>query len=119
MMSPHAGQNVQMQGARSLTSVGVLELYVEAESDERNAAAERFHQRARWSIHSEVRRAKSDEHRRTRVVRRSGVGRADAQRLGVFTSVQRAKDRRRPQYPLRKDGWYLPMSAGTSRPPGN
>lgn len=76
-MSPHAGQNVQMQGARSLTSVGVLEFTPE---------------RSRTSA---------------------------TKQLDVFTSVQRAKDRRRPQSPLRKDGWYLPMSAGTSRPLGN
>ena len=32
---------------------------------------------ARWSKRSDARRAKSDERRRTRVVRRSGVGRAE------------------------------------------
>jgi hypothetical protein len=74
---PYAGQNVQMQGARSLTSVGVL-----------------------WCTPKRSRTSAT-------------------QQLSVFTNVQRAKGRRRPQYLLRKDGWYLPMSAGTSRPLDN
>jgi hypothetical protein len=74
-MSLHAGQNGQMQSARSFDEPRRTLVYAGADSDERNAAGERF-----------------------------------------STSVQRARDRRRPVSPLRKDGWYRPMSAGTSCP---